>query len=77
RVCEVVLHGDTTFTLHQQNYKASDALKPERRRYYSTILPIRVDAFLTSHPPSSHGNRDLFAEPTSDVVHLGLTFSFP
>ncbi|KAJ7832323.1 hexokinase-domain-containing protein [Mycena olivaceomarginata] len=24
-----------------------------------------------------HGNRDPFAEPTSDVVHLGLTFSFP
>ncbi|KAJ7846253.1 hypothetical protein B0H14DRAFT_3681620, partial [Mycena olivaceomarginata] len=40
-------------------------------------LADSVDAFLTSHPPSSHGNRDPFAEPTSDVVHLGLTFSFP
>lgn len=27
RVCEVILHGDQTFTLHQQKYKMSEALK--------------------------------------------------
>ncbi|KAJ7367923.1 hypothetical protein DFH08DRAFT_8902 [Mycena albidolilacea] len=77
RVCEVVLHGDTTFTLRQQKYKVSDALKTGEASVLFDYLADSVDAFLTSHPPSSHGNRDPFAEPTSDVVHLGLTFSFP
>ncbi|KAF7353104.1 Phosphotransferase [Mycena venus] len=78
RVCEVVLHGDTTFTLRQQKYKVSDALKTGEATVLFDYLADSVDAFLTSHPPpSGHSNRDPFAEPTPDVVHLGLTFSFP
>nr|GAT53802.1 glucokinase [Mycena chlorophos] len=76
RVCEVVLHGDTTFTLRQQKYKVSDALKTGEATVLFDYLADSVDAFLTSHPPSdapvSHPTE---AEP--DVVHLGLTFSFP
>ncbi|KAJ7477104.1 hypothetical protein B0H11DRAFT_2029697 [Mycena galericulata] len=79
RVCEVVLHGDTTFTLRQQKYKVSDALKTGEASVLFDYLADSVDAFLTSHPPSDdapgHGNP--FSEPTPDVVHLGLTFSFP
>ncbi|KAJ7237199.1 hexokinase [Mycena haematopus] len=78
RVCEVVLHGDTTFTLRQQKYKVSDALKTGEASVLFDYLADSVDAFLTSHPPpSSHGDQDPFAEPSPDVVHLGLTFSFP
>ncbi|KAJ6627457.1 hypothetical protein B0H10DRAFT_2210381 [Mycena sp. CBHHK59/15] len=79
RVCEVVLHGDTTFTLRQQKYKVSDALKTGEATVLFDYLADSVDAFLTSHPPS-----DNLATPgipisaqTPDVVHLGLTFSFP
>ncbi|KAJ7823290.1 hexokinase, partial [Mycena olivaceomarginata] len=71
----VVLRGDTTFTLRQQKYKVSDALKTGEASVLFDYLADSVDASLTSHPPSSHGNRDPFVEPTSDVVHLGLTFS--
>ncbi|KAF8211515.1 hexokinase [Mycena galopus ATCC 62051] len=77
RVCEVVLHGDTTFTLRQQKYKVSDALKTGEATVLFDYLADSVDAFLTSHPPSSHGETDPFAQPAPDVVHLGLTFSFP
>ncbi|KAF7354987.1 Phosphotransferase [Mycena sanguinolenta] len=78
RVCEVVLHGDTTFTLRQQKYKVSDALKTGEATVLFDYLADSVDAFLTSHPPpSSHGNGDPFSQPSPDVVHLGLTFSFP
>ncbi|KAJ6538972.1 hypothetical protein B0H19DRAFT_960128 [Mycena capillaripes] len=79
RVCEVTLHGDTTFSLRQQKYKVSDALKTGEASVLFDYLADSVDAFLTSHPPSDtpsgHGNP--FTEPTPDVVHLGLTFSFP
>lgn len=27
RVCEVILNGDKTFSLHQQKYKVTEALK--------------------------------------------------
>ncbi|KAJ7937401.1 hypothetical protein B0H13DRAFT_2425519 [Mycena leptocephala] len=73
RVCEVVLHGDTTFTLRQQKYKVSDALKTGEATALFDYLADSVDAFLTSHPPSDSPS----GGPTPDVVHLGLTFSFP
>ncbi|KAJ7755666.1 hypothetical protein DFH07DRAFT_1027993 [Mycena maculata] len=79
RVCEVVLRGDTTFTLRQQKYKVSDALKTGEASVLFDYLADSVDAFLTSHPPSDSpsGPGNPFAESTPDVVHLGLTFSFP
>jgi hexokinase len=42
-------------------------------------LADSVDAFLTSNPPSDapSGHGDPFSQPDADVVHLGLTFSFP
>ncbi|KAJ7688368.1 hypothetical protein B0H17DRAFT_938338 [Mycena rosella] len=79
RVCEVVLKGDTTFTLRQQKYKVSDALKTGEASVLFDYLADSVDAFLTSHPPSDQpqGHGDPFSQPDPDVVHLGLTFSFP
>ncbi|KAF7301605.1 Phosphotransferase [Mycena indigotica] len=76
RVCEVVLKGDTTFSLRQQKYKVSDALKTGEAAVLFDYLADSVDAFLTSNPPSdAPGSHEL--ESTPDVVHLGLTFSFP
>ncbi|KAF7331765.1 Phosphotransferase [Mycena kentingensis (nom. inval.)] len=74
RVCEVVLHGDTTFTLRQQKYRVSDALKTGEASMLFDYLADSVDAFLTSHPPSDAVGA---STPVPDVVHLGLTFSFP
>ncbi|KAF9036055.1 hypothetical protein BDZ89DRAFT_983133 [Hymenopellis radicata] len=77
RVCEVVLHGDTTFSLRQQKYKVSDTLKTGEASVLFDYLADSVDAFLTSNsetdplPPPEH---DLDAP---DVLPLGLTFSFP
>ncbi|KAG6900109.1 hypothetical protein C0993_002794 [Termitomyces sp. T159_Od127] len=70
RVCEVVLNGDKTFSLRQQKYKVSDSLKTGEATALFDYLAASVDAFLTTHAASaySHG---------SDVVNLGLTFSFP
>ncbi|KAJ7162589.1 hypothetical protein C8R43DRAFT_990841 [Mycena crocata] len=79
RVCEVVLHGDTTFTLRQQKYKVSDALKTGEASVLFDYLADSVDAFLTSNPPSDapHSQGNPFAQPVPDVLPLGLTFSFP
>ncbi|KAG7096624.1 hypothetical protein E1B28_004041 [Marasmius oreades] len=71
RVCEVTLNGDKTFDLRQQKYKVSDTLKTGEATVLFDYLAASVDAFLTSHAPPANFN------PKHDVVHLGLTFSFP
>ncbi|KAF9246894.1 hexokinase [Melanogaster broomeanus] len=88
RVCEVTLHGDQTFSLRQQKYKVSEALKTGEVTTLFDYLADSVDAFLTDSgspssalPPSlaheSHakvlGNED----SDQPYVSLALTFSFP
>ncbi|KAJ4472102.1 hypothetical protein J3R30DRAFT_1034598 [Lentinula aciculospora] len=75
RVCEVVLNGDKTFRLRQQKYKVSDQLKTGEASVLFDYLADSVDAFLTTHPPESPV--DPTSNLTSDVLPLGLTFSFP
>ncbi|KAJ7087206.1 hypothetical protein B0H15DRAFT_931230 [Mycena belliarum] len=77
RVCEVVLKGDTTFTIRQQKYKVSDALKTGEASVLFDYLADSVDAFLTSNPLSDDLEANPFSAPISDVVQLGLTWSFP
>ncbi|KAL5508092.1 hypothetical protein ACEPAH_5710 [Sanghuangporus vaninii] len=67
RVCEVQLHGNKQFTLRQQKYKVSDALKTGEGTVLFDYLADSVDEFLTS----SHEITD------AEALHLGLTFSFP
>ncbi|KAF8911877.1 hypothetical protein CPB85DRAFT_1455140 [Mucidula mucida] len=77
RVCEVVLNGDTTFSLRQQKYKVSDTLKTGEASVLFDYLADSVDAFLTTNSetdPSPPPFQDLDAP---DVLPLGLTFSFP
>ncbi|KAJ7283432.1 hypothetical protein C8J57DRAFT_1054460 [Mycena rebaudengoi] len=76
RVCEVVLKGDTTFSLRQQKYKVSDALKSGEATALFDYLADSVDAFLTSHPPTDVSSGPGGAQ-APDVLPLGLTFSFP
>ncbi|KAF8631138.1 hypothetical protein AX15_002484 [Amanita polypyramis BW_CC] len=76
RVCEVVLHGDKTFTLRQQKFRVSEALKTGESVPLFDYLAGSVDAFLKKNASidydsaaRSQGNQDPFL--------LGLTFSFP
>ncbi|KAI0253152.1 hexokinase-domain-containing protein [Lactifluus subvellereus] len=78
RVCQVVLHGDRTFTLKQQKYRVSESLKTGEATVLFDYLADSVDAFLTSTAVSQEDS------PISDAigvdspaVPLGLTFSFP
>ncbi|TFK43320.1 hexokinase [Crucibulum laeve] len=78
RVCEVVLNGDKTFNLVQNQYKVSEALKHGEATALFDYLADSVDAFLTTHATTDYTS--LQSDPsahTSDAVHLGLTFSFP
>lgn len=74
RVCQVVLHGDRTFSLRQQKYKINEALKCGEASALFDYLADSVDAFLTTHAPSAYTGAE---GQVPDVVCLGLTFSFP
>lgn len=67
RVCEVALDGKGTFTIKQEKYKVSDALKQGPVRDLFDYMATSVDNFLTDFGTTS----------TEDVLHLGFTFSFP
>ncbi|KZS97717.1 hypothetical protein SISNIDRAFT_405509 [Sistotremastrum niveocremeum HHB9708] len=69
RVCEIQLHGDKTFTLRQQKYKVSEALKTGEASALFDYLADSVDHFLTEISDSQISNEE--------ALSLGLTFSFP
>ncbi|EPT03115.1 hypothetical protein FOMPIDRAFT_1022483 [Fomitopsis schrenkii] len=83
RVCEVTLLGNHEFTIKQQKYKVSEALKTGEASVLFDYLADSVDAFLTEQ--SSVGSpispsRDIlnpFDSISTPTVPLGLTFSFP
>jgi len=78
RVCEVILNGDKTFSIRQQKYKVSEALKTGEATVLFDYLADSVDAFLTTHATSAYDvTPNEIASETPDVIHLGLTFSFP
>ncbi|CAL1702029.1 unnamed protein product [Somion occarium] len=89
RVCEVQLKGNHQFTLRQQKYRVSEALKTGEATALFDYLADSVDAFLTEFPsspnsappdPFATGSSALDLLDTSDsspAVPLGLTFSFP
>ncbi|KAI0786465.1 hexokinase-domain-containing protein [Abortiporus biennis] len=88
RVCEVQLLGDHKFTLRQQKYRVSDALKTGEASALFDYLADSVDAFLTEFVSSpTNAPADPFAASQSAIdsldpdattaIPLGLTFSFP
>ncbi|KAF8227978.1 hypothetical protein L208DRAFT_271104 [Tricholoma matsutake] len=77
RVCEVILNGDKTFSIRQQKYKVSEALKTGEATVLFDYLADSVDAFLTTHATSAYVTPNADTSETPDVIHLGLTFSFP
>ncbi|KAG2148061.1 hexokinase [Suillus clintonianus] len=77
RVCEVTLLGDKTFSLRQQKYKVSEALKTGEVTTLFDYLADSVDAFLTDTPSQGHGSHVSHADEDSPYVPLALTFSFP
>ncbi|KAG2362026.1 hexokinase [Suillus spraguei] len=77
RVCEVTLLGDKTFSLRQQKYKVSEALKTGEVTTLFDYLADSVDAFLTDSPSQGHDSHISRADQDSSCVPLALTFSFP
>ncbi|GJE84777.1 hexokinase [Phanerochaete sordida] len=87
RVCEVKLLGNHEFTLRQQKYRVSEALKTGEASALFDYLADSVDAFLTTptvSPTTAAFNP--FAGPSAideidpevdPALPLGLTFSFP
>ncbi|KAN0064178.1 hypothetical protein ACQY0O_003345 [Thecaphora frezii] len=67
RVCEVTLDGKGGFTMKQEKYKVSDALKQGPSRNLFDYMAKSVDTFLTDFGTAS----------TDDELLLGFTFSFP
>ncbi|KAI0685988.1 hexokinase [Cytidiella melzeri] len=87
RVCEVKLLGNHEFTLRQQKYKVSDALKTGEASVLFDYLADSVDAFLTtpSGSPTTAAQNPFAGSSAIDEINpdvdpalpLGLTFSFP
>ncbi|GAA5987789.1 hypothetical protein JCM11641_004930 [Rhodosporidiobolus odoratus] len=68
RVCEVSLLGNSKWTMKQQKYKVSEALKVGEATALFDYIAGSVDHFLT----------EIGTEATEDEkLHLGFTFSFP
>ncbi|PFH52548.1 hypothetical protein AMATHDRAFT_139483 [Amanita thiersii Skay4041] len=77
RVCEVVLHGDKTFSLRQQKYKVSELLKTGEAAALFDYLADSVDAFLTTEASIDYSSPSHMPPTDHGEVVLGLTFSFP
>ncbi|KZT74519.1 hexokinase [Daedalea quercina L-15889] len=83
RVCEVTLLGNHEFSMKQQKYRVSEALKTGEASVLFDYLADSVDAFLTEHssvgsPLSpTHDIANPFDPVSTPAVPLGLTFSFP
>ncbi|KAI0346990.1 hexokinase [Trametopsis cervina] len=87
RVCEIKLLGNHEFTLRQQKYKVSEALKTGEASALFDYLADSVDAFLTTpsvSPTTSSANPfatssaiDELDPDVDPALPLGLTFSFP
>ncbi|KAK4049502.1 hypothetical protein OIO90_005453 [Microbotryomycetes sp. JL221] len=68
RVCEVTLLGDHKWTMRQQKYKVSQALKQGDVTALFDYIANSVDQFLTEIGTTGDANEKLY---------LGFTFSFP
>ncbi|KAI0775461.1 hexokinase [Irpex lacteus] len=87
RVCEVKLLGNHKFSLRQQKYKVSEALKTGEASVLFDYLADSVDAFLStpSVSPTTAAQNPFAGSSTIDEINpasdpalpLGLTFSFP
>lgn len=69
RVCEVSLHGNRDFGIHQQKYKVPGALKLGEMTQLCDFIAECVNNFL-----SEQGHDDIDPEAP---LQLGFTFSFP
>ncbi|KAH9967730.1 hypothetical protein BGW80DRAFT_1339745 [Lactifluus volemus] len=76
RVCQVELHGNKTFTLKQQKYRVTEALKTGEASVLFDYLADSVDAFLTASAEED-SDRSNAIDVDSNAIPLGLTFSFP
>ena len=68
RVCEVSLHGNRDFAIHQQKYKVPGPLKLGEMIHLCDFIAECVNKFLNEHGHDVDPNAPL---------QLGFTFSFP
>ncbi|KAK4704421.1 hexokinase, partial [Phenoliferia sp. Uapishka_3] len=68
RVCQVKLLGDHKWTMKQQKYRVSDALKQGEATALFDYIAGAIDQFLVQIGTGTHEDEKLF---------LGFTFSFP
>ena len=71
RVCAVKLGGDRTFTIKQEKYRVSDALKMGPVADLFDYMAQSVDTFLTDY-----GREVLDQDEVEDELNMGFTFSF-
>lgn len=69
RVCEVTLLGNSKFTLRQQKFKVSDALKTGEASELFDYIAESVGNFLSTMDESK--------KKAGEQLYLGFTFSFP
>ncbi|KAL8281177.1 hypothetical protein RQP46_006535 [Phenoliferia psychrophenolica] len=68
RVCEVTLLGDHKWTMRQQKFKVSDALKQGEATALFDYIAGAIDQFLVQTGTTSSAD---------EALYLGFTFSFP
>lgn len=66
-MCEVKLSGDHKFSMKQQKYKVSDAMKEGKARTLFDFIADCVDAFLTEIGSD-------ITPGEGEPLHLGFTF---
>ncbi|KAH8917565.1 putative glucokinase [Atractiella rhizophila] len=72
RVCRVELKGDKGFSLSQEKYTVSEALKTGEAAALFDFIANCVDHFLTKYDLQATDE-----EIEEEKLHLGFTFSFP
>jgi hexokinase len=81
RVCSILLHGDTRFTLTQSKVKIPDSLmKAKTSGELFSFLAKQIEAFLREHHNDHyecHKERKAAGEPEQEIFDMGFTFSFP
>ncbi|KAF2666447.1 hypothetical protein BT63DRAFT_458804 [Microthyrium microscopicum] len=83
RVCSILLHGDTTFTLNSSKIKIPQTLmKAQTAKELFAFLAKQIEAFLKEHHGEHyecHIEKKQKGEQASEeeIFNMGFTFSFP
>jgi hexokinase len=83
RVCSILLHGNTTFSLNQSKVKIpQEMMRAQTAKELFTFLAKQVEAFLQEHHEehyAGHVQKRKSGEKATEkeIFNMGFTFSFP